>query len=121
MKKRFCSSINTARTRNSQVGSDHDMLTMTFQKLKNSRKPIQSRIRFDLEKLNDPKVMCAFQATIGGRFAHLATLVDEGTDLESMVTLFNTTVTDTAAEHLDKQCRERLPLRSLMFVTKGET
>ena len=63
------------------------MVMMTFQTLlKNSRKPTQPRIRFDLEKLNDPTVMNAFQATIGGRFAPLTTLVDEDADLDSMVT-----------------------------------
>ena len=40
----------------------------------------QPRIRFDLKKLNDPRVMSAFQPTIGGRFAPLASLVDEDTD-----------------------------------------
>ena len=49
-------------------------------------KPTQLRIRFDLEKLNGPTVMSAFQATIGGRFAPLATLVDEDGDLDSMAT-----------------------------------
>ena len=78
-------------------------------RLKNSRKPTQPRIRFDLEKLNDPTVMSAFQATIGGRFAPLATLVDEDADLESMVTHFNKAVTDTAAELLGKQRRKRNP------------
>ena len=69
------------------------MVMMTFQtRLKNSRKPAQPRIRFDLEKLNDPTVMSAFQTTIGGRFAPLAMLVE--------------TVTDTAAELLGKQCRK---------------
>ena len=33
--------------------------------------------------MNDPIVMSAFQATIGGRFAPLATLVDEDADLDS--------------------------------------
>ena len=33
-------------------------MVMTFQtRFKNSRKPTQPRIRFDLEKLNDPTVM----------------------------------------------------------------
>ena len=91
------------------VGSDHDMVMMTFQtRLKNSRKPIQPRIKFDLEKLKDPTVMSAFQATIGGRFAPLAKLVDD-VDLDSMVTHFNKTVTDTAAERLGKQRRKRTP------------
>ena len=83
------------------------MVMMTFQTcLKNSRKPTQPRIRFDLEKLNDPTVMSAFWATTGGRFAPLATLVDEDADL---VTHFNKAVTDTAAELLGKQCRKRKP------------
>ena len=94
----------------SDVGSDHDMVMITFQtRLKNSRKPTQPRIRFDHEKLNDPTVMSAFQATIGGRFAPLATLVDEDADLDSMVTHFNKAVTDTAAELLGKQCWKRKP------------
>ena len=86
----FYSDIKTARTRTfsgAEVGSDHDMVMMTFQiRLKNSKKPTQPRIRFDLEKLNDPTVMSAFQATIGGRSAPLATLVDGDADLDSMVT-----------------------------------
>ena len=53
--------------------------------------------------------MSAFQATIGGRFAPLATLVDEDAALDSMVTHFNKAVTDTAAELLGKQRRKRKP------------
>ena len=113
VKKRFCSGIKTARTRTfpgADVVSDHDMVMMTFQtRLKNSRTPTQPRIRFDLEKLNDPTVMSAFQATIGGRFAPLATRVDEDADLDSMVTYYNKAVTDTAAELLGKQCLKRKP------------
>ena len=73
VKKRFRYGIKTARTRTfpgADVGSNHDMVMMTFQtRLKNSRKPTQPRIRFDLEKLNDPTVMGAFQAAIGGRIS----------------------------------------------------
>ena len=61
------------------------------------------------EKLNDPTVMSVFQATIGGRFAPLVTLVDEDADLDSMVTHSNKAVTDTAAELLGKQLRKRKP------------
>ena len=83
---------------------------MSFQtRRKNSRKPTQPRFRFDLEKLNDPTVMSAFQATIGGIFAPLATLVDEDADMDSMDTHFNKAVTDTAAELLGKQRRKRKP------------
>ena len=64
----------------------NDMVMMIFQtRLKNSRKPTQPRIRFDLEKLNDPTVMSTFHATIDGRFALIVTLVDEDADLDSMV------------------------------------
>ena len=113
MKKRFRSSIKIARTRtfpDADVGSDYDMVMMTFQtRLKNSRKPTQPRVRFDLEKLNDQTVLSAFQATIGGRFASLATLVDEDADLDSMVTHFNKAVTDTASELVGKQRQKRKP------------
>ena len=53
--------------------------------------------------------MSAFHATIDGRFAPLATLVDEDADLDSMVTHFNKAVTDTAAELFGKQRRKRMP------------
>ena len=56
--------------------------------------------------MNDPTVISAFQATIGSRFAPLATLVDEDADLDSMVTHFNKALTDTAAELLGKQRRK---------------
>ena len=101
VKKRFRSGIKTARTRTfpgADVGSDHDVMMIFQTRLKNSRKPTQPRIRFDLEKLNDPTVMSAFQATIGGRFAPLATLIAEDADLDCMVTHFNKAVTETAAE-----------------------
>ena len=91
------------------MNKHNHVLTELITTSKNSRKPTQPRIRFDLEKLNDPTVISAFQATIGGRFAPLATLVDEDADLDSMVTHFNKAVTDTAAELLDKQCRKRKP------------
>ena len=113
VKNRCRSGIKTDRSRTfpgADVGSDHDMVMMTFQtRLKNSRKPTQPRIRFDLEKLNDPTVMSAFQATIGSRFAPLGTLVDKDADLDSMVTHFNTAATDTAAELLGKQRPKRKP------------
>ena len=53
--------------------------------------------------------MSSFPATVGGRFAPLATLVDEAADLDSMVTHFNKAVTDTAAELLGKQRRKKKP------------
>ena len=107
------------------VGSDHDMVMMTFQtRLKNSRKPTQPKIRFDLEKLNDPTVMSAFRATIGGRFAPLATLVDEDADLDSMAPTSTRQYLIQQLNFLASNAGRGspgLPLRSLIYVTKDET
>ena len=53
--------------------------------------------------------MSAFKAPIGGRFAPLATLVDEDADLDSMATHFYKAVTDTAAE-LKRKIRTELKM-----------
>ena len=77
---------------------------MTFQvRLKRARKPNQPRLRFDLEKLRDPDVACTFQATIGGKFAPLIGLSDEDMDMDTMITTYNTAVTDAASEILGKE------------------
>ena len=39
-----------------------------------------------------------FQATIVGKFAALINLTDDGIDIDSMITTYNTAVTDTASE-----------------------
>ena len=73
---------------------------MTFQaRLKEARKTNQPRLRFDLEKLRDP-VAYTFQATMGGKFASLIGLRDEELDIDTMITTFNTAVTDSAGEIL---------------------
>ena len=38
------------------IGSDHDLVMMTFQVRLKARKPNQPRLRFDLEKLRGPCV-----------------------------------------------------------------
>ena len=74
---------------------------MTFRvRLKKGRKPNQPRLRFDLEKLRDPDVACTFQATIGGKFASLIGLSDEDMDIDTMITTYNTAVTDAAVRYL---------------------
>ena len=48
---------------------------------------------------------------------------NKDTDLDSMITTFNTAVTETASEILGKQCQEKIPrsrLKFLICVTKGE-
>ena len=50
---------------------------------------------------------CTFQATIGGKFP-LIGLRDEGRSINTMITTYNTAVTDTASEVLGKEpCRKK--------------
>ena len=56
------------------------------------RKPNQPRLRFELEK-RDPDVACAFQATIGGKFAPVIGLRDEDMNINNMITTYNTVET----------------------------
>ena len=113
MKKRFRSGVNIHRTRSfsgADIGSDHDLVMMAFQVcLKKARKPNQPILRFDLEKLRDPDVACTFQATIGGKFAQLIGLNDEDLGIYTMITTYNTAVTDGASEILGKERRRKKP------------
>ena len=52
---------------------------------------------------------CTFQATIGGKFAPLIGLSDEDMDMDSMITTYNTAVTDAASEILGKERRRKKP------------
>ena len=64
---------------------------MTFRlRLRNISKPKHTRLKFDLEKLKDPNVLETFQAMTGGRFAPLTIMGNEDTDIDSMITTFNT-------------------------------
>ena len=83
---------------------------MTFcNHLKKISKPKHTRLKFDLEKLKDPNVLESFQAMIGGRFAPLTIMSNEDTDIESMITTFNTAVTETASKILDKHRQKKKP------------
>ena len=52
---------------------------------------------------------CTFQATIGGKFAQLIGLSDEDMDIDTMITTYNTAVTDAASEVLGKERRRKKP------------
>ena len=63
---------------------------MTFRlRLKRISKPKHTRLKFDLEKLKDPNVLETFQAMIGEKFVPLTIMDTEDTDLDSMITNFN--------------------------------
>ena len=77
---------------------------MTFRlRLKKISKPKHTRLKFDLEKLKDPNVLENFQAMICRRFAPFTIMSNEDTDIDSMITTFNTAVTETASEILGKR------------------
>ena len=105
--------VNSARTRSfrgADIGSDHDLLMMTFHPgLKRISRQKHTRLKSDLEKLKDPNVLETFQAMIGGKFAPLTIINNENTDMDSMITTFNTAVTETASEILDKHHQKKKP------------
>ena len=115
MKKRFRSGVNIHGTRSfpgADIGSDNDLVMMTFRvRLKEARKPNQPRLMFDLEKLRDPDVACTFQATIGWKLvgAPLTGLSDWDMDIDTMITTYNTAVTEAASEILGKERRRKKP------------
>ena len=76
---------------------------MTFHlRLKSISNPKHTRLKFDLEKLKDPNVLEIFQAMIGRKFAPLTIMNCEDTDMDTMITTFNTEVTETTSEILCK-------------------
>ena len=79
--KRYRSSINTSKTHafpGADCGSDHDLVLLSMRiKLKKVKKKPFTRMKFDLEKLNDPNIAKEFKAAIGGRFAPLLIYDDD--------------------------------------------
>ena len=72
---------------------------MTFHlRLKRTSKPKHTRLKFNFEKLKDPNVLETFQAVTGGKFAPLSIMDNEDTDLDSMITTFNTAAIETVSE-----------------------
>ena len=70
--------INKENTRSfpgTDIGSDHDLVFTTIKlKLQTKRFRKSPRIRFDLEKLKDPKIVGVFQARVNGKFAAICVL-----------------------------------------------
>ena len=63
----------------------------------------------DLAKLRDPGVACTFQATMGEKVAPLIGLRDEDMDINSMITTYNTAVTDASSVILGKEYGRKKP------------
>ena len=111
VRKRFQSGVNIVRTRSfpgADIGSDHDLLMMTFHlRLKRISKSKHTRLEFDLEKLKDSNVLETFQTMIDRKFSPLPIMNNEDTDMDSMITAFNTSVTETASEILGKHRQKK--------------
>ena len=78
-------------------------------RLKRSSKSNHTRLKFDIKKLKDPKLLETFQAMIGGKFASLTIMNNEDPDMDSIITTFNTAVTETASEILGKHRQKKKP------------
>ena len=83
-----------------RLGSDHELVMMTFKLHIRVKKLGHTMYKFDLEKLKDPEIAEAFHAMIRGKFAMLSILDADGTDMETLINTFNTAVTNTASEIL---------------------
>ena len=108
--QRFKSSINKANTRTfpgADIGSDHDLVMSTLKlKLKAKRCPKNPRIRFDLEKLKDPKIADVFQAQVGGKFAALQ-ILDK--DVDTLANGIKDVLLTTAEEVLGRERKKIQP------------
>ena len=110
--------VDSTRTRSfprADIGSDHDLLMMAFRlrpKKQNkttttTTKKGHARLKFDLEELKGPIVLKIFQALIGGKFAPLTIVSNGDIDIDSMITTFNTALTETASEILGKHRQKK--------------
>ena len=62
---------------------------------------------FDLQKLKDPNVLKTLRVVIGGKLVPLTIMNNKDTDLDSIITTFNTAVTETASEILGKHHQKK--------------
>ena len=113
VKRRFQSSVNIANTGSfpgADIGSDHELVMMTFKlRLQSVKNQGSIRIRFSLEKLKGPNIAETFQATIGGNFAPLLALENQDIDIDALINSFNTAVTETANNILGKHRPAKKP------------
>ena len=68
------------------------------------------RIKFNLEKLKDPKIAENFRATMGGKLAPLLDLDNQDTEVDTLINSFNTAVTETANDIFDNHLPANKPL-----------
>ena len=89
-------------------------------RLKKIHKHSHTRIKFDLEKLKDPKVAENFQPMIGGKFALLSMFDVDDTNIDVLIDTFNTAVTKTAIKILGKRRIVKIPWVTSLICVKRE-
>ena len=103
----FWSGINRAKTRTfpgADVGSDYNMVILNFKvRLKKIRKPKNTRLRLNLDRLEDPSISKACQTTDGRKFTTSLWLDD---DAEAMTKSFNAVMIDAANDLIGKCCEK---------------
>jgi len=94
--KRFASGNNRAKTRSfpgADIGSNHELVMALIKiRLSTHMKPKNPRIKYDLSKLNDPRIQAEFKAKIGGKFTPLLLLNDH----QEMIDAFTAGLNDVA-------------------------
>ena len=117
--------MNIAKARSfpgADIGSDQELVMMTFRpRLQIMENQSNIRIRFSLEKLEDPNIakkkkkkkkniyIYIYRATIGGKFAPLLVFEDQDTEIDVLINSFNTAVTETANNILGKHRPAKKP------------
>ncbi|XP_068250954.1 uncharacterized protein [Palaemon carinicauda] len=96
VQNRFRSGIKRATTRTfpgADVGSDHDLVFVNFKlRLKTIKKPKNTRMKFNLDRLRDPNIAESFKATVVGKFAPLLTLEEDHSSIKVMIESANETL-----------------------------
>ena len=134
----FLVKCEIAKTRSfprADIGSDHELVMMTFKlRLQTVKNQGSIGIRFSLDKLKDPNIAEFFQATIGGKLAPLLALENQDTEIDALFNSFNTAVTETAnnilgnhrpakknwvTDNILKLCDNRKELKEKKNTTEG--
>ena len=105
--------MNTAKTRScpeADIGSENELVMITSRfRLRRVKNQGSTRIRFSLEKLKDPNIAEIFRATIGGKFAPVFALENQDTEIDALINIFNTAVTEPANNILGKHRAAKKP------------
>ena len=100
VQNRYKSVVSRAKTRTfpgADIGSDHDLVMMTFRvRLKGPMKAKNTILKLNLDKLKDPNISSLFEARIGGKFGPLLRMLEGG--VETITNNFNEVMTEVATD-----------------------